>query len=62
MYIFQQKIPILVGLGKEKVGVFYGQMEYITDIWYILWPFGNLIEIWYKPPPLHFGICIVCIL
>jgi hypothetical protein len=26
----------------EKVGIFYGGLEYITVIWYILWPFGNL--------------------
>jgi hypothetical protein len=31
---------ILVGLGMEKVGIFYDYLEYFTAIWYILWPFG----------------------
>jgi hypothetical protein len=22
-------------------------LEYITAIWYILWPFGNFVAIWY---------------
>jgi hypothetical protein len=30
----------------EKIGVVYGPLEYITDIWYISWPFGNLVAIW----------------
>jgi hypothetical protein len=29
-------------------------LEYITAIWYILWPFGNLAVIWYNFP--RFGI------
>jgi hypothetical protein len=28
-----------------KVGIFYANFEYITAIWYILWPFGNLVTI-----------------
>jgi hypothetical protein len=35
----------------EKVGIFYGDLEYITAVLYILWPFGNLVAIfprcWY---------------
>jgi hypothetical protein len=31
---------IFVGLGMEKVGIFYDHFEYFTAIWYILWPFG----------------------
>jgi hypothetical protein len=31
----------------EKVGIFYRYLEYITAIWHILWPFGNLATIWY---------------
>jgi hypothetical protein len=37
-----------------KLVLFYGCLEYITDIWYILWPFGNLVAVCYI---LHrFGI------
>jgi hypothetical protein len=28
----------LEGLRIENVGMFYGHLEYITAIWYILWP------------------------
>jgi hypothetical protein len=31
-----------------------GHMEYFTVIWYILWPFGNSVVIWYIFP--RFGI------
>jgi hypothetical protein len=31
----------------ENAGVFYGHLVYFTAIWYILWPFGNVVEIWY---------------
>jgi hypothetical protein len=24
-----------------------GHLEYFTAIWYILWPFGNAVVIWY---------------
>jgi hypothetical protein len=34
---------ILEGLGMENVGIFYGHSEYFTAIWYILWPFENLV-------------------
>jgi hypothetical protein len=45
--IFKRKILIWVNLGwpgpgMEKVGIFFGRLEYISAIWYILWPFGNL--------------------
>jgi hypothetical protein len=30
----------LVGLGMEKVGIFYDHLEYFTAIWHISWPFG----------------------
>jgi hypothetical protein len=30
-----------------NVVIFYGQLEYITAIWYILLSFGNLVIIWY---------------
>jgi hypothetical protein len=38
----------------EKVVIFYGHLEYITAIWYISCPFGNLVAIWYIFP--RFGI------
>jgi hypothetical protein len=31
----------------DKVGVFYGKLEYFTAMWYILGTFGNLMKIWY---------------
>jgi hypothetical protein len=30
----------------EKIGIFLGNLEYITTVLCILWPFGNLVEIW----------------
>jgi hypothetical protein len=38
----------------ENVGMFYDRLEYITAIWYILWPFGNFVVILYISP--RFGI------
>jgi hypothetical protein len=38
----------------EKVGVLYCHLEYITGMWYILWPFCNLVPIGYISP--RFGI------
>jgi hypothetical protein len=38
----------------KKVEIFYGYLEYTTAVWYISWPFGNLVPIWYISP--HFGI------
>jgi hypothetical protein len=38
----------------ENVGTFYGHLEYITAIWYILWPFGILVVNWNNFP--CFGI------
>jgi hypothetical protein len=37
-----------------NVGVLYGHLEYFAAIWYILWPFGNVVVIWYIFP--RFGI------
>jgi hypothetical protein len=31
----------------KKAGIFYGHLEYTTAISYSLWPFGNLVAIWY---------------
>jgi hypothetical protein len=40
----------LFGLEIENFGIFYGHLKYVTVIWYILWPFGNLVVIWYISP------------
>jgi hypothetical protein len=42
-YVSNPKIQIWVNFGvpwNEKVGMFYGNLEYSANIWYILWPFG----------------------
>jgi hypothetical protein len=50
MVCFQTKIQI----WEKLVGIFYDHiLEYITAIWYILWPFGNLVAIGYIS--LRFG-------
>jgi hypothetical protein len=38
----------------ENAGIFNVHLEYIMVIWNILWPFGNVVVIWYIFP--HFGI------
>jgi hypothetical protein len=45
---------ILQGLDMENFGTFYGRLEYITAMRYILWPFGNLVAVWHIFP--RFGI------
>jgi hypothetical protein len=38
----------------EKGGMnIYGHLQYVTAIWYLFWPFGNLVVIWYIFP--YFG-------
>jgi hypothetical protein len=48
---FKPKIPtlgkVLECLAMKDVGIFYAHLEYILDIWYILWPLCNLVVIWY---------------
>jgi hypothetical protein len=34
----------------ENAGIFYGHLEYFTPIWYVLWPIGNVVVIWYIFP------------
>jgi hypothetical protein len=46
-------VKILEGKGWYKSSR-YVRLEYITTIWYVLWPFGNLLAIWYIFP--RFGI------
>jgi hypothetical protein len=31
----------------EKAGIFYGHLAFFTVIWFIYWPFGNVVVIWY---------------
>jgi hypothetical protein len=31
----------------ENAGIVYGYLAYFTVIWYILWPFGNVVVIWH---------------
>jgi hypothetical protein len=40
----------------ENVGSFCGHLEYITAVWYIIGPFGNLVVSWY-----FFPVLIYCI-
>jgi hypothetical protein len=35
-------------------GIFYGHLLYFTDIYYILWPFGNVVVIWHIFPPFWY--------
>jgi hypothetical protein len=41
----------------ENVGIFYGHLGYFAAIWYILWPFGNVVVIWYIFSPVL--VCFV---
>jgi hypothetical protein len=36
----------------ENVAIFYGHLEYFTAVWYILWPFGNVVAVGIFPPIL----------
>jgi hypothetical protein len=55
---FQTKNPslgkFLEGIGMDKVGIFYGHLEYTSAIWYILWPFGNFVNFVAKFPPFWY--------
>jgi hypothetical protein len=63
MVCFQNKNPnfgkILEGLRMENAGLFYGHLEYFAVIWYILWPFGNVVVIWYTYLPSFWYISCV---
>jgi hypothetical protein len=54
MVCFQTKNPnlgkFLEGLRMENADVFDGHLEYFTVIWYILWPFGNVVVFRYIFP------------
>jgi hypothetical protein len=47
---------ILEGLGMKKDGIFFGHLKYITAIWYIFWPFGNLLAVWHLFPPFWYTV------
>jgi hypothetical protein len=34
----------------ENGDIFYGPLEYFTDIWDMFWPFGTFVLIWYIFP------------
>jgi hypothetical protein len=61
MLCFQTKNPNLgtfcSALEWKVLFICYGYLEYFTAIWYILWPFGNVVLIWYVF--LRFGTYIV---
>jgi hypothetical protein len=62
-FVFKPKIPILVNFeglwnGECWNVLFFGHLEHFTVTWYILWPIGNLVGIWYTYIP-RFGICTV---
>jgi hypothetical protein len=49
MVYFQTQNPKMGKFGgpwKGKNGKFYAHLEFITAIWYILWPCGNSVAIW----------------
>jgi hypothetical protein len=43
---------ILEGIEMEHIGIFYGHLEYIMAIWYIIWPFGGILVYYFT----RFGI------
>jgi hypothetical protein len=59
MVYFQTKNP---NLGKFWRGLEWKMLAYtisilnicIRAIWYILWPLGNLVAIWYISPPFWY--------
>jgi hypothetical protein len=56
-FVFKPKLPIWVNfevLWYEESWYVYGHLEHSTANWYILWPIGNLVVIWYLFP--RFGI------
>jgi hypothetical protein len=44
----------LEGITIENAGICNGHLAYFMVIWYILWPFGNVVVIWYIFP--RFGL------
>jgi hypothetical protein len=38
---------MLEGIEMENVGIVCDNLEYTTAIWYIIWPFGNLVASWH---------------
>jgi hypothetical protein len=41
-------------LELEKIGIFFGHLENITSLCYILWQIGNFESIWYIFPPFWY--------
>jgi hypothetical protein len=44
----------LEGREIDSIGIFYGHLECILAIWYVMWHIGNLLFFWYIFP--CFGI------
>jgi hypothetical protein len=40
----------------ENVDLFYGHFEYLMVIWCILWPFGNVVVVWYIFPQFWYTV------
>jgi hypothetical protein len=61
-FIFKPKIQNWVNFGGpwngKKVGIFFGLLEYITAIWYILLPFGNLVALFVY---FHPSVLVYCV-
>jgi hypothetical protein len=48
---FQTKNP---NLGKFWRALEWKMLVYFMAIWYILWPFGNVVLMWHFPPFWYF--------
>jgi hypothetical protein len=49
-YICKPKIPIWIkfwGTWNGKCCYIFAYLEYVMDIWFIVWSFGNFLVIWY---------------
>jgi hypothetical protein len=47
VFFSNQKSPfghISEGPGMENVGIFHGHFEYLTALWYIVWPFVTFCD------------------
>jgi hypothetical protein len=60
MAYFQNKNPKLGKFWRDlewkMLAYLYGDLEFITAVWYILCPFGNLVVIWYIFPVLVYCV------
>jgi hypothetical protein len=54
--IFKPKIPIWGNFGGPWNWKGLANLGHITVIWYIFWPFGNVVAIWYLSPILVYCV------